>query len=96
MIEVRAFTRTQRFEDELKAAPEDAQRAAAEALDLLMRNSKAGRLRCHPLSGYGKPTIYKIDVYANHSWQITFELVGTTAHLKRLATHKSIDRDPRG
>lgn len=96
MIQVRAFTRTQRFENEMKAAPIDAQRAAFEALQTLQRNPAAGRLRLHPLKGFGKPTIWKIDVYANRSWQITFELEGTTAHLKRLADHKTIDRDPRG
>ena len=95
-IQVTAFTRTQRFEDELKNAPGDAQAAAAEALTMLQRNPRSARLRLHTLSGYGKPTIWKIDVYANRSWQITFELDGTTARLKRLATHRAIDRDPRG
>jgi hypothetical protein len=55
----------------------------------------AKSLRLHQLTGYAKPAIWKIDVYANHSWQITFEMEGTTARLVRLATHKKIDRDPR-
>ena len=37
----------------------------------------------------------EVDVYANHAWQVTFELNGTVAELKRLGTHKTIDRDPR-
>ena len=53
-------------------------------------------VRVHPLSGYGKPTLWKLDVYANRSWQVTFELNDGTASLKRIATHKAIDRDPRG
>jgi hypothetical protein len=54
-----------------------------------------GSLRLHPLTGLPKPTVWKIDVFANHAWQVTFELNGTTAELKRIGTHKSIDRDPR-
>lgn len=42
-----------------------------------------------------KPTVWKIDVFVSHAWQITFELNGTVAELKRLGTHKTIDRDPR-
>lgn len=31
----------------------------------------------------------------DRSWQITFELNGTVAELKRIGTHRQIDRDPR-
>lgn len=69
--------------------------AAKDALELLRKNPQARSLRVHALKGYGKPTIFKMDVYTNHSWQITFEMLGTKAVLRRLATHKDIDRNPR-
>jgi hypothetical protein len=94
-LRVSDFRTTSRFEGELKSASADAQAAAKEAIALLLSNPKAGRLRLHQLKGY-KPSIWVIDVYANHSWQITFEMQGETAILRRLATHKNIDRDPKG
>ena len=50
--------------------------------------------RLDALAGYAKPTIFKIDVYANKSWQITFEIAGTVAVLRRIAKHREIDRRP--
>lgn len=94
-IEVDSFDFTASFKSELQAAGPDVQQAARDALKLLKANPRAKTLRLHSLSGYCKPTIYKIDVYANHSWQITFELAGKTAVLRRLATHKDINRRPR-
>ena len=96
MFSVTGFTRSARFETEARALDPDTARALGEALQLLLDNPRAGRLRLHSLSGYGKPTIWKIDVYSNRSWQVTFELVGTVVHLKRVAEHARIDRDPRG
>lgn len=87
---------TARFDAELKSAPREVQLAASEVLKLLMQTPPPQRLRVHALKGYGKPTLFKVDVFTNHSWQLTFELVGSTAVLRRLAQHKTIDRDPRG
>lgn len=95
-ITVVGFKTTDRFDSEFKRAPYDAQRAAKGALGTLQSNPSSSVIRLHQLSGFGKPTIWKIDVYANKSWQITFELDGQIAILRRLATHKRIDRDPRG
>lgn len=94
-IKVSGFKTTPRFDSELASAPPDAQKAAHEALNALQANPKAKRLRLHALNGF-KPSIWVIDVYANHSWQVTFEMDGEIAILRRLATHKKIDRDPRG
>ena len=95
-ISVVAFKTTARFDREFGGAGPDAQQAARDALKVLQANPHASRLRMHSLSGYGKPTIWKIDVFANRSWQITFELEGDVAILRRMATHKRIDIDPRG
>ena len=86
---------TPSFKAAMAAAPPDLHKAAIEALNLLLKNSRARSLRVHALKGYSKPTLFKMDVYANHAWQITFEMQGTKAILRRLGTHKALDRDPR-
>ena len=94
-IRVERFDYSERFKSELRDLPPDVIEAVRAALKELQRHPRAKSLRLHPLTGLPKPTVWKIDVFANHSWQVTFELNGTTAELKRIGTHKSIDRDPR-
>ena len=94
-IVVTAFAYSERFKSEIQSLSPDVQKAAKDALDLLLKNPRAKSLRLHNLTGLPKPTVWKIDIYANHSWQITFELNGCIAELKRIGTHKSIDREPR-
>jgi hypothetical protein len=53
-----------------------------------------GRLRFEKLSGYKNPAIYTIHVTANHSHKVSFALLGTTAILRKIGTHKEIDRAP--
>jgi hypothetical protein len=94
-IRIEQFAYSERFRSELRGLPPDVARATKDALELLQHNPRAKSLRLHPLTGLPKPTVRKIDLFANHAWQVTFELNGTTAELKRIGTHKSIDRDPR-
>lgn len=94
-IRVERFDYSERFKDELRSLPPDVVEAVRSALKELQRHPRSKSLRLHPLTGLPKPTVWKIDVFTNHSWQVTFELNGTTAELKRIGTHKSIDRDPR-
>lgn len=94
-IVITGFSFSERFKTEFQALPVDVHKAAKDALDMLLKNPRAKSLRLHNLTGLPKPTVWKIDVYANRSWQITFELNGTVAELKRIATHKSIDRSAR-
>ena len=46
----------------------------------------------HSLKGYD-PKIYKIDILGK-AWQVSFSIDGTVLVLRRLATHKTMDRDP--
>lgn len=95
-LAVAGLARSDRYDKDLAGAPPDIQQAAKEALKLLLRNPSARSLRLHTLDGYPKPTIWKIDVQSNHSWQITFEMrANSVAFLLRLGTHKIIDRAPR-
>ena len=91
-MQVTGFDFTPRFQRDFKAADPKLKEAVGAALKLLQSNHRS--VRTHSLSGH-KPKLFAMDVYSNHSWQITFELNGTTAILRRLGTHKDIDRAPR-
>lgn len=82
------------FQNSYKALPEDVKVAFKEAYRLLLQEPQPKRLRLEKLSGYKKPGIYTIHVTANHSHKLSFELVGTVAELRRIGTHKEIDRAP--
>ena len=93
---IKKLTFRESFKRDFARAPKDVRQAAEAALEKMLANASAGALRLHPLRGYPKPTIFKIDVLSNHSWQITFELEdGDTAVLLRLGTHSQIDTRPR-
>ena len=95
-IQVAGFRHTGRFEKDLRAAPPDVVLAARNALNLLQQNPDSKALRLHLLKQFGKPGVWKIDVFSNHAWQLTFELEeGGIAKLCRLAMHKKIDLSPR-
>jgi hypothetical protein len=91
---VTSFEFTPPYKTDFKRAPPDIQSASDRTLKQLLTNSNSGSLRLHTLKGYPKPTIFKIDVIG-HSWQITFEMIGSKANLLRLGTHKELDRNPR-
>lgn len=82
------------FDRDLKKAPPEVHRVIEQVLDDLLKFPQPKKLRFHSLTGCFDPKIFKIDVFPNRSWQITFEMDGQTAVLRRLATHKEIDRSP--
>jgi mRNA-degrading endonuclease YafQ of YafQ-DinJ toxin-antitoxin module len=91
-MEVTGFDYTPRFKRDLKSADPQLQHAVKSALKLLQENHRS--VRAHALQGH-KPRLFVMDVYSNHSWQVTFELVDGVAVLQRLGTHKTIDRAPK-
>ena len=94
MISITEFRRLPRFERQFRKLDPRLQQAALEALDCLMKNPTAGSLRLHRLEGYRNPHIYKINVLNNNSWQISFQLDGTCATLRRIARHVEMDATP--
>ena len=94
-IEIESYDTTARFDGELIGLKRDIQKAVGEAIKKLIENPNSNAVRLHPLSGYGKPTIWKMDVFPDHSWQITLEIINKVAVLRRVATHKDLDRSPR-
>lgn len=94
VFSVKTTDYTDRFKREFKGLSHDLKAAVKEATDLLKTNPHSSRLRLEKLNGYKNPSIYTIHVTSNHSHKISFELQGTHAVLRRIATHKQIDRDP--
>ena len=93
-LQIDALQRTERFDKDFSALDQGLKKLTGECLRLLMRNPRAKSLRTHTLQGGSKPTIYKIDVAPNHSYQVTFILEGSLAVLLRVGSHKQIDRHP--
>lgn len=60
----------------------------------LLSNPIPARRRFHSLEGYRNPRLFTIDVTSNKSHKISLEIDGTLATLRRIATHKEIDRAP--
>jgi hypothetical protein len=49
--------------------------------------------RMHPVTPAGmKPKIYTVDVYSNKSYKISLQLDGELLILRRVGSHKQIDR----
>lgn len=90
---IQALDKKESFIRDFRKAPPDVQRAAEDAIRALKQNPQPARLRVHSLTGTFDPKIFKADVFTNHSWQITFEMEGNTAILRRLARHSVADRD---
>lgn len=59
----------------------------------LQKEPVPGSRRLHSISPRGKrPIIYSVDVLPNKSYKLTFHIEGRVAVLRRVGTHKQIDR----
>lgn len=92
-MRIRLVRLSRRFERDFKSLPRDVQRAAEAAIRGLCEDPIPQRRRAHRLNGH-LPPIYVVDVFTNHSWQITYHLDGDVAILLRVAAHAVIDRKP--
>lgn len=95
LIEVNQIKRSQSFDKDFEKSPTDIKKAAKKAVDDILKRPIPKSRRLHRLgrSRLTKDNIYVIDVFSNHSYQITFEINGNTAILRRLGTHKQIDKE---
>lgn len=64
------------------------------ALESLLHNPQPKRLRLEKLRDYKEPSIYTVHVTPNHSHKMSFELRGDVAVMRKIGTHKEIDRSP--
>jgi hypothetical protein len=68
-IIIEGFTRSDKFKGEYAKLDPETRSAADAVFRLLMANPRAATLRLHPLKGYGRPMIWKIDVRSNKSYK---------------------------
>ena len=91
---IEAISFSDRFKAEYKKLPPELQDQVDQALRLLRENPASRKLRFERLTDYRNPTIYTIHVTANHSHKISMAINGRIATLRRIGTHKEIDRNP--
>jgi hypothetical protein len=83
---------TDRFKRELAKLPDDIKAAATVAIRDIYKNPVPAMRRFHRLGGYKNPKVFTIDVTANKAYKISLEIDGTKASLRRIGTHKELDR----
>ncbi|MDH4425055.1 MAG: hypothetical protein QE495_01260 [Acidovorax sp.] len=83
------------FLRDFKKLPLEIQQKVDECIKDLGRDPIPSVRRAHPVSPKGhKPTIFSLDITSNKSHKLTFHLEGDVAVLRRVGTHKQIDRTP--
>lgn len=82
------------FQNSYRSLSNDIKECFKEIHKLLKHDPQPKKLRLEKLEGYRNPNIYTIHITPNHSHKLSFEIVGTTAILRRIGTHKEIDRAP--
>jgi len=85
---------SERFQRDLKGLSPDLLKTVKEAVGDLLKSPIPATRRFHRLHGYTDPKVYTIDVLPNKSYKISFKIDGNVATLRRVATHKTIDRTP--
>lgn len=93
-LKISLLRRKSRFDGDLKAPPLNIQTEVKAAIQDLLKDPIPATRRLHPLTGFKNPKIYTIDVFSNHSYKISLEIDGEVATLRRVASHKTIDRCP--
>ncbi len=82
------------FKNSYRKLPEEIQDVVDSALENLLLHPQPKKLRLEKLQGNNKPPIYTIHVTPNHSHKLSFELRGDVAVMRKIGTHKEIDRSP--
>lgn len=85
---------SEEFKKQYKKLPPDLKAAAQQVVSDLYKTPLPASLRFHSLGGYKNPKLYTVDVTGNKSHKISLEIDGEKAILRRIGTHKEIDRVP--
>lgn len=91
---IRSVRKQVRFQKEYAALNDGLKAEVDAALTDMFRSPIPPGRRFHSLSGYKNPKLYTIDVTSNKAYKISLELDGDCAILRRIATHREIDRAP--
>lgn len=71
----------------------DIQKQAEQCFSDILKDPMPGIRRAHSVTPRGKkPTVYTVDVTTNKAYKLSFHMDGLEAVLRRVGTHKAIDR----
>jgi len=93
-LPIRSTKRKTRFQKDYDALTNALKSEVDAAIVDLYSNPIPPTRRFHSLGGFKNPKLYTIDVTPNKSHKISLEIDGDVAILRRVATHKVIDRMP--
>lgn len=89
---LKKITRTDSFARDYKKLDPNMQKEVDEAIRDLLRDPIPQVRRMHPIDN-GRPKVFSIDVTSNKSHKISFSIDGEECLLRRVGTHKLIDRN---
>jgi hypothetical protein len=85
---------TDAFKKDFSRLTPEIQKLATECIGDILRDPIPGVRRPHNVTPRGKkPTIYTADVSDNKAYKLSFHMEGRCAVLRRVGTHKAIDRN---
>lgn len=83
------------FKNDARKLEQEVLECLADALKALLAETIPKKYRMESLGGYKNPKIYTIHITPNHSHKLSFEISSSgVAVLRRIGTHKAIDRCP--
>lgn len=83
---------TERFKKDYKSLSPDLQNAVNDCITDLAKDPLPASRRGHRINSGQFPKVFSVDVLPNKSYKLSFEIDGTQAMLRRVGTHREIDR----
>lgn len=88
-----SVTYTDAFKKDFGRLSADIKKLAKDCIADILKDPIPGARRAHNITPRGsKPTIYSVDVTPNKAYKLSFHLEGDVAVLRRVGTHRAIDR----
>jgi mRNA-degrading endonuclease YafQ of YafQ-DinJ toxin-antitoxin module len=83
---------TERFKKDYKSLSPDLQNAVDDCIADLAKDPIPASRRAHRINAGQFPKVFSLDVTSNKSHKLSFEIIGNQAVLRRIGTHREIDR----
>lgn len=93
-LQITGISFKDKFKQDLKKLPLNLQDKVKDIIKQLWMHPHPKSLRFEKLKGIKNPSVFTVHLTSNHSHKISLELDGSKAILRRIGTHKLIDRDP--
>lgn len=80
------------FERDYRRLSKDVQRAVDACIRDLYKTPIPAARRAHRINEHANPKVFSVDVTSNKSHKMSFSIEGDMCLLRRVGTHKEIDR----